>query len=241
MRGSWTFRGVLLIAGLAVFGCGARAVAATPKPVADACQQAVFEGDVKAGQGFEKVFAKGLVFYLEPITSGWIVRVLAEGTPRGPHDFAELATLPYNSVSPLSVSTDFAFRAQDAVGWNPRRFRYAQDAAAARQLSGLYDRVLASDAAASQKTTMLTLQQPEGELEILNAVIVPGMADQWRMAAAVALHFASTPHEVEQGAPPSPLGKIEKLQFRVRLQLPFGVKAESGEQVERIACPGKPL
>jgi hypothetical protein len=230
-----------MIAGLVCSGWGARALAATPKPVVGGCRQAVFEGDVKAGQGFEKDFAKGLVFYLEPIASGWIVRVLPAGMPRGSHDFAELATLPYNSVTPLAVSTDFAFRAQDAVGWNPRRFRYAQDAAAARQLSGLYDRVLAKDAAASQKTAMLTLVQPEGELEILNALIAPGMADQWRMAAAVALHFANTPHEVQQGAQPSPLGKIEELQFRVRLQLPTGISAGPGVQVERIVCPGKPI
>ena len=37
---------------------------------------------------------------------------------------------PTKSVTPLSISTDFAFRAQDAIGWNPRRFRFATSAAA---------------------------------------------------------------------------------------------------------------
>ena len=48
------------------------------------------------------------------------------------HDYAELATPPYESVSPLLLSTDFSFRAQDAVAWNPRRFRYAD------RCSGVY-------------------------------------------------------------------------------------------------------
>jgi hypothetical protein len=202
------------------------------------CLQAVFEGDVKAGQSFEREFAPGLKFLLEPLNqgSGWIVRVLPVGQLRGAHDFAELATPPYRSVTPLAVSTDFAFRAQDAVGWNPRRFRYAKDAASARRLEGLYAGVIANDARANSELAELTMQQPEGELQILNAVMVPGTANQWQQAAAVALHFENTPHEVEQGTQPTSLGNLEELQFRVKLQLEPRVRAAQGVAEEKNPC-----
>ena len=206
------------------------------------CRRAVLEGDVKSGQAFEREFAAGLKFILEPLAqgSGWIVQGAAVGQPRGAHDFAELATPPYRSVTPLAVSTDFAFRAQDAVGWNPRRFRYAQDAVAARRLEGLYAGVVANNAAASTQAAELTTEQPEGELQILNAVMVPGTANQWQQAAAVALHFENTPHEMVQGAQPSPLGKLEELQFRVKLELQPGVRAAQGVTEEKIPCPIRP-
>ena len=204
------------------------------------CRRVVLEGAVKAGQGFEKEFAGGLKFLLEPIASGWIVRVLPAHVPRGPHDYAELATPPYQSVTPLAISTDFSFRAQDAVGWNPRRFRYAQTAAVADRLTALYPGVMTNDAKASGEASTLVSQQPEAELEILNAVMVPGTADQWRMASAVALHFATTPHEVEQGAQPSLLGKLDELQFRVRLDVPGGFPLAPGVHAEAIPCATKP-
>jgi len=206
------------------------------------CRQAVFDGDVKAGQKFEREFAPGLKFLLEPLSrgSGWLVRVVPVGQARGAHDYAELATPPYRSVTPLAVSTDFSFRAQDAVGWNPRRFRYAQDAAVARRLEGLYAGVVANDASASTKAAELAMAQPEGVLQILNAVMVPGTANQWQMAAAVALHFENTPHEVEQAAQPTPLGKLEELEFRVKLELTSGVGAAKGVNEEKIPCAVQP-
>jgi hypothetical protein len=206
------------------------------------CLRAVMDGDVKAGQGFEREFAPGLKFLLEPLAqgSGWIARVIPVGQPHGEHDFAELATPPYRSVTPLAVSTDFAFRAQDAVGWNPRRFRYAQDAATAKRLEGLYAGVVANDVVATTQVAELATKQPEGELQILNAVMVPGTANQWQQAAAVALHFENTPHEVVQGSQPSPLGKLEELQFRVKLELEPGMRAEKGVTEEKIPCAIRP-
>jgi len=236
VSGKWLVVGAILLAPVGVGGAQTKA-----EPKGD-CLQAVIEGDVKAGQGFEREFAPGLKFLLEPLPqgSGWIVRVLPVGQPRGAHDFAELATPPYRSVTPLAVSTDFAFRAQDAVGWNPRRFRYAQDAEAARRLEALYSGVVANDTTASTKAAELTTEQPEGSLQILNAVIVPGTANQWQIAAAVALHFENTPHEVEQGAQPSPLGKLDELQFRVKLELEPGVRAAKGVAEEKIPCAIQP-
>ena len=209
------------------------------------CRRMVFEGEAKFGKGFERSIGGGLRWMLEPIASGWIVRVLPTWGPRGAHDYAELATPPYQmppnfSVSPLLVGTDFSFRSQDAVGWNPRRFRYAQDAGVARRLEALYAGVVANDAAASTKTAELATEQPEGELQILNIVMVPGTANQWQMAAAVALHFENTPHEVEQAAQPTPLGKLEELEFRVKLELTSGVGAAKGVNEEKIPCAVQP-
>src|SRR3982751_5665863 len=84
----------------------------------------VFEGEVRAGQQYVKGIGGGIELMLEPLPSGWILRVLPVGVGRPEHDYAELATPPYRSVNPLSISTDFSFRAQDAVAWNPRRFRF---------------------------------------------------------------------------------------------------------------------
>ncbi|HEY6374845.1 MAG TPA: hypothetical protein VIX90_04900, partial [Edaphobacter sp.] len=91
------------------------------------CVRGVLEGEVHAGEGFVRPIGNGLEVMLEPLASGWILRVLPVGVPRPAHDYAELATPPYQSVSPLLISTDFSFRAQDAVGWNPREFRFAAD------------------------------------------------------------------------------------------------------------------
>ncbi len=204
------------------------------------CSRVEFEGDVRAGDGFEKVFAPGLKFYLEPLRSGWIVRVLAADEPRGPHDYAELATPPYRSVSPLLISTDWSFRAQDAVAWNPRRFRYAASREAFRRLAALYDKVMAGDGPSAARAAELVSEQPEGVLQILDARMVPGLADQAQMAATVASHLSATPHTVDQSTTPSPLGRVEELRFRVDLELPAGFRTVTGLRIENIFCSAQP-
>jgi len=239
--GAWaqkmTVLGILIVLPVSIGGAQTKGAKATGD-----CRQAILEGDVKAGQGFEREFAPGLKFLLEPLPqgTGWMARVLAVGQGHGAHDFAELATPPYQSVTPLAVSTDYAFRSQDAVGWNPRRFRYARDGAMARRLEGMYPGVVANNPADSTKVAELSSEQPEGVLQILNAVIVPGTANQWQMAAAVALHFENTPHEVVQSAQPSALGKLDEIQFRVSLDLEPGVHAAKGVAEGKIACPIQP-
>jgi hypothetical protein len=204
-----------------------------------ACKRAAIEGEVSAGQYFERHLGNGLEVMLEPIASGWIVRVLPYAQPRGPHDYAELATLPYQSVSPLLLSTDFSFRAQDAIAWNPRRFHFAPSAEAFRQLSVAYQRYNDTPSpAAEAKLVELTARTPEASLQLLDAKIVPGAANQAQMAAPVATHLASTPHSVEQSADrkPSPLGKIAWLRFRVEFDLPEGFHADAGVLLSPRAC-----
>ncbi len=229
----WTRWVGVVAQGLAVVA-GAQ-VGHMAKPVGH-CSRVVFDGDVKAGEGFEKIFAKGLKFYMEPLRSGWIVRVLAADGPRGGHDYAELATPPYRSVNPLLISTDWSFRAQDAVAWNPRRFRYARNGEVFRRLAELYGGVTANDAASSSKAAEIASEQPEGVVQILDARMAPGIADQAQMAATVASHLEETPHEVDQGIAPSALGRIEELRFRVKLDLPAESHAAAGLFVENFLC-----
>ncbi len=206
------------------------------------CRAAVIEGELKAGQEFTSRFGNGLRVWFQPIASGWILRVIPAAGRPGEHDYAELATPPYRSVSPLSLSTDFSFRAQDAIGWNPRRFRYATSASAFAQLDEVYHRFM--DAGATPPAPLQAelsdqiARSAEGKLTLLDARLEPGTADQWRMAGAVSSHFEETAHRLElpDGGKLTPLGKILWVRFRVELDLPQGFAADKGLRLMPHAC-----
>src|SRR5580700_6923940 len=176
--------------------------APTAPPSQPACKAAIVEGEVNAGQPYSQAIGGGLRLYFQPLSSGWIVRVLPSSGPAGEHDYAELATPPYQSVTPLAISTDFAFRAQDAVGWNPRRFRFATSAASFGRLERMYGRVMAAGSAPPPALEAELAneigQAAEGTFTILDAQLAPGMADQAGAAAAVASHFTTTAHTLVQ-------------------------------------------
>lgn len=233
MRGSaWML--LVMWAGMSAVGQGSGG-----KSKQAVCERAVLEGEVAAGNSYEQAFTPELKFLLEPIASGWIVRVVAVGSPREAHDFAGLATPPYESVTPLAVSTDFSFRAQDAVGWNPRRFQYAATLVEFRRMDALYGPATAGDAKAASALAALVTEQPQAVLTILDAHIVPGANDQAQMAAAVASHFETTPHTVEQSAA-SPLGRVTWMRFRVELDLRAGTKAAAGVKEVSRSCSAQP-
>ncbi len=212
---------------------------AAPPKSGGACRRVTIEGELNAGQAYRKPIGGGLQVYLQAIASGWILRVVPVAGPAIEHgyiehDYAELATPPYQSVTPLSISTDFAFRAQDAVGWNPRRFRFATSAAAYQRLSDVYTRF--EEAGATPPAPLeLELsreiaQAAEGTFRILDARLIPGMADQWKMAGAVASHFTTTAHTLVEApdGKPSELGKLVWLRFRLELDLPAGFSVAPG-------------
>jgi hypothetical protein len=206
---------------------------------AGACRVAVIEGEVTEGKGFERVLGGGLKVGLEPVGDGWAVRVVPANGPRGAHDYAELATPPYRSVNPLLVTTDFGFRAQDAVGWNPRRFRYAGNAQTFAGMERVYGRLTAASVPGPGVETELAGlvgAAPEGTLEILDARLVPGSADQSAGAAVVASHFQTTAHQVDAAAGSTPLGRLEWMRFRLRMDLPRGSVAAPGVKTEARAC-----
>jgi hypothetical protein len=207
-----------------------------------ACPAGVIEGELEAGKEFRRPFGNGLAVWFQPIRSGWILRVIPATGPEGDHDYAELATPPYQSVSPLSLSTDFAFRAQDAVGWNPRRFRYASSAAEFAQLNEVYLRFVHAGATPPAPLQVELSEQiaqaSEGKLTILDAKLAAGLADQWRMAAAVSSHFQSTAHTLVSGdaGAGTPLGRLLWIRFRVELDLPPGFRADPDLKIAPHIC-----
>ncbi|HEY0306994.1 MAG TPA: hypothetical protein VGB94_02435 [Acidobacteriaceae bacterium] len=228
---------------LVVAGSGAGAMAWTTKsasklpPVETMCASASFEGVAQAGQSYTQPLGNGMAFTLEAVRAGWIVRVLPVKGPRPAHDAAELATPPYNSVTPLAVTTDFSFRAQDAVAWNPRRFQFAANAADMVRLQRAYTAYLAApdNAALGEKLAELAAGSATAELQILDAKLIPGTANQAQMAAAVASHFSQTPHTTEPSGA-SPLGAVTWMRFRVTLHLPREFEAATGLAVDRRGC-----
>jgi hypothetical protein len=206
------------------------------------CQRASIDGELNAGQPFSQDLGGGLKVFFQPIRSGWILRVLPASGPPGEHDYAELATPPYQSVTPLSISTDFAFRAQDAVGWNPRRFRFATSAANFRELQQAYLRFEAAGSAPSEALQADLSRQiaksAEATLTILDSRLIPGNADQWQMAAAVASHFETTAHTLvqEPDGSTSALGRLVWLRFRLQLDLPQGFAANRSLRLAPGIC-----
>jgi hypothetical protein len=158
----------------------------------------------------------------------------------GQHDYAELATPPYASVSPLLLSTDFSFRAQDAVAWNPRRFRYVAGATEFAQLLEIYGRYRAAPptAGAENELAVEVSKAPEGSLQMLDARLVPGTANQAQTAAMVATHFNASAHTVEEPSEGkgTTLGRLTWIRFRIRLDLPMGFKADKGLMIEVHKC-----
>jgi hypothetical protein len=231
-RSGWVIVGLLLAMG--------QVGLAAPVGKTVMCRRAVVEGEVRAGQEFVRVIGNGLEVMLEPLASGWVLRVLPVGVPRPEHDYAELASPPYRSVSPLLISTDFSFRAQDAVAWNPRHFRFAADKTMFAELSEAYKeyRNAAPSASAMNKLTELVSRTPEGTVQLLDAHLVPGTGDQGKMAAAVASHFDTTAHSLERpvDGEGTPLGKVTWIRFRISLKLPEGFQAARGIVVERYGC-----
>ena len=184
------------------------------------CRPIVFEGDVHRGEAFRHALTPALEWKLEAVPAGWMIRVLPRGVPRPPHDAAELANPPYQSPTPILISTDFAFRAQDAVGWNPRSFRFytsaTQISAGEAAMQGLQKE--ASRAAATPVPQQHLPDAPAGQFRILDAELAGGTADQAAGAATVAVHFADTAHRVRADLLPTPLGTLLMLRFRVTIQ-----------------------
>ena len=228
-------------AGLVAAGMISGSCWAAPLVGRTTCVRGVVDGEVRAGERYVRPIGNGLEVMLEPLASGWILRVLPVSGVRPAHDFAELATPPYESVSPLLISTDFSFRAQDAVAWNPRRFRFAADGRAFQQMLAMYRelrREAEPSAAMQEQMAKLVSGAPEGSLEILDAHFVPGTADQAKTAATVASHLGATPHRVEQPADGrgTPLGRLTWIRFRIGLELPKGFHPDRGMRLESRGC-----
>lgn len=227
VRGWTAVWALLLLAGTGV-AQEAKAQAtppARPRAGGRPCRQVQMEGTVTAGGSFRKAFAPGLDFLLEAVPHGWVIRVLPSAGARPAQDFAEVATPPFRSINPLLLTTDFGFRAQDVVGWNPRTFRYVRRASEFPEAQRAYLGATSSrrpTTAEDAAVTRVAMRAIEGRLEMLDTVLAPGSADQSAAAGLVSSHFATTAHafRAPQSGPTGALGQVLSLRFRVTLSAP---------------------
>ena len=179
----------------------------------------VIEGEVHAGGRFAAPIGSGLELLMDPVPNGWILRVLPTTGSRPSEDFATLATPPFRSINPLLVTTDFGFRAQDVVGWNPRSFGYLRRRADLPRAEQAFRAVVATPhptQADELAVVKVVSQAAEGRLEILDARLVVGTADQTAAAGLLATHFLTTAHTILPSAVPAEgrWGRVDWLRFR---------------------------
>jgi len=217
---------------------------------AQVCRQLTLEGEVSAAREWRAPIGEGWVIRLVPIPplqagyTGWDLVVDRE-RPAGFPDALYLATPPYNSINQREIGTTYGLRAQDAIGWNPRSFRFLTDPAAFRAAKRDYDLAFQlhhdpapADAIAAAVSRLLKLQThaSTGQLTILDARLVPGTADPAAFAQQWSRAASRSRYQVEAAAPgkSTARGQLRWMRFRIMLWLPLdwlmpaGVRAVQG-------------
>lgn len=198
------------------------------------CRKVSIEGEVSGGSEWRHPIGEGWVFRIVPVPalasdySGWDLVVDRE-QPAGFPDALYLATPPYDSINQREIGTTFGLRAQDAIGWNPRAFRFLTAPRALAEAQALYALAhRAKPTQAGQSASAMTRlgqtrrQSAAGELRILDARLIPGLADPAPFALEWARSAYQTPHEI--ASPPVgrslPRGSLLWMKFSVTLWLP---------------------
>ena len=243
--GTWKRGAVWLLAEvLAIALVSSRAACAPVKT----CLRAEFQGEVRAGQEWNAVLGQGWVFRIVPIAgySGWDL-VVDRDPPAGYPDALMLATLPYDSINEREIGTTFGLRAQDAIGWNPRSFRFFTGTAQFREAQQRFRQLAAGKAStpapdnsvAMRRLLQLRESASTGEMRILDARLVPGTRDPKPFAQGWALAFSRTPHEIDP-LPPGQAGtdgSLVWMRFALTLWLPDGWKSSPRIHPVRAPCP----
>lgn len=240
-------------------------------PPASKCRKIVLSGEVNAGQEWKMAIGEGWVFRIVPINagkadqkaehtlySGWDL-VVDRDQPAGFPDALLLATPPYNSINEHEVGTTFGLRSQDAIGWNPRSFRFIRTPAAFRESQQIFKQLsrdgqvrLAArelggrssvspskaEIRATRRLMELQKQSSAGEFRILDARLAPGVSDAASYAENWALASARTPHKVEPAVTgtSTPLGEFHWMRFSIALWLPAAWKTPHGLESTQAAC-----
>jgi hypothetical protein len=225
------------------------ALAAAPAP----CSRIVLSGEAVASQEWRQPLGQGWVFRLVPVApgpsafTGWDL-VVDRDPPAGYPDALLLATPPYHSIGEREIATTFGLRAQDALGWNPRSFRFLTDPAsfleARKQFQilgrGSVETPVPSAAQSTALQRLLTLSQhaSAGQFRILDARIAPGTADAAPFAQRWALQSSRTPYTIgpNRSSPPTAHGELNWIRFSITLWLPAQWKAPAGIQTQRVPC-----
>lgn len=242
-----------------------RTFAATPLQAN--CQKIVMMGEVRAGQEWKAAFGEGWVFRVLPIDSaktppdqssysGWDL-VVDRQQPSGFPDALLLVTPPYDSINEREVGTTFGVRAQDAIGWNPRGFRFLTDPIAFRERQQMYRDMSLGDQASpaakgrgtagsagssvtesTQRLMDMLHQSSAGQFRILDAHLTPGISDAAAFAENWAVQSARTPHSFDPAADgkSTALGTLNWVRFSVTLWLPGTWKAPAELHARRATC-----
>jgi hypothetical protein len=219
------------------------------------CEKIVLPGEVSAGQEWNAAFGQGWIFRVLPIPpgkagySGWDLVVDRE-QPAGFPDALLLASPPYNSINEREVGTTYGLRAQDAIGWNPRSFRFLLTPAELKEGQKLYlslgsaasrntvQNQTPAESVATRKLMALAGQSAAGQLRILDARLAPGIADAAPYAENWAVQSARTTHtnEASSAGQSSPLGELHWMRFSITLWLPDRWNAPPGLHPVRGPC-----
>jgi len=180
------------------------------------------------------------------------------GGPRSPAGYPDallLATMPYNSINEREIGTTFGLRSQDAIGWNPRSFRFLSDPSALREAQGLFRVMTGKETATSAPgkpqdaslpqahaaARLLELQKraAAGEFRILDARIVPGVGDPVSYAQGWALASSRVPHHIDStpDGRSSARGVLNWIRFSLTLWLPARWNVPPGLHALPAACP----
>jgi len=242
-----------IVLGIAATIAAPRSHASPRKPAS--CQRVVMTGEVSAGQEWRAPFGQGWVFRIVPVQpgkagySGWDL-VVDRLQPAGFPDALLLATPPYNSINEHEVGTTFGLRAQDAIGWNPRSFHFLADPDAFRESQKLFQvfggakQGSRMPAAGSREEIALDRQlkinqrASPGEFRILDARLVPGIADAAPYAENWAVASSRTQHSVEAGQEgrSTPRGELHWIKFSITLWLPGTWAVPKEFPSQRAAC-----
>lgn len=250
LRGQWRrcASGLIPVLSLAV---GVSAAA----PPGRTCRSVELQGEVRAGQEWKTPLGQGWVFRVLPIApsqagySGWDL-VVDRDPPAGYPDALLLATLPYRSINEREIGTTFGLRAQDAVGWNPRSFRFLSNPSEFREAQQWFRQLEPQPPSARtgdakpgndalQRLLQLQNGALHGQLRIVDARIVPGVADPQPFAQAWALAFSRTRHEIESApaGQESAAGQLIWIRFELTLWLPPGWNLPSALHGVNTPCP----
>jgi hypothetical protein len=228
------------------FGFGARTAE---------CTKVEMAGEVDAGREWKQPFGNGWTFRLVPIPpgnagySGWDLVVDREPGAVFP-DALLLATPPYGSINEREVGTTFGLRSQDAIGWNPRSFRFLTDPVAFRDSQTLFRQMNGgrglTQAMATDSTVGRVMKRMQeinqgasaGRFQILDARLAPGTGDAAPFAENWAIQSVKTPHAIvsSSSVKVTPLGELDWMRFSITLWLPDGWKAPPKLNMGRSSC-----
>ena len=247
----WRWKWLAIAVALA---SGAGQAAPPPKST---CKRVTIEGEVSAGREWRAELGQGWVFRVLPIAAsqagytGWDL-VMDREPPAGYPDALLLATPPFNSINEREIGTTFGLRAQDAIGWNPRSFRFLSSPDQFREGQREFRQVvpIGFAAEANQRTDgpgpdamarLLALRKgaSSGDFRILDARIIPGIADPMPYAQGWARASSRTKHEIE-AAPAgqaSARGTLLWMRFALTLWLPAHWNVAPELHAVPVPCP----